>query len=82
MAGTFFGPGAFRQATFDNEQVLDLEGFMGRLLSISYVPAEGEPGSEDMLRDVEEIFRKYQTGRSIRILYDTKVYYGCPAPRN
>jgi hypothetical protein len=45
------------------------------------VPAEGEPGSEDLLRDVEEIFRRYQTSGSVRILYDTKVYYGRPAPR-
>ena len=82
MAGTFFGPGAFEQATFDNEQVLDLDGFKGRLLSISYVPAEGEPGSEDLLREVEGIFRRYQTSGSVRILYDTKIYYGRPATRN
>ena len=82
MAGAFFGPGAFEQATFDNEQVLDLDGFKGRLLSISYVPAEGEPGSEDLLRDVEEIFRRYQTSGSVRILYNTKIYYGRPATRN
>jgi SAM-dependent methyltransferase len=82
MAGAFFGPGAFEQATFDNEQVLDIDGFKGRLLSISYVPAEAEPGSEDLLRDVEEIFRRYQTSGSVRILYDTKIYYGRPATRN
>ena len=82
MAGTFFGPGAFEQANFDNEQVLDLDGFKGRLLSISYVPAEAEPGSEDLLRDVEKIFRRYQTSGSVRILYATKIYYGCPATRN
>jgi SAM-dependent methyltransferase len=81
MAGAFFGPGAFEQATFDNEQVLDIDGFKGRLLSISYVPAEAEPGSEDLLRDVEEIFRRYQTSGSVRILYDTKIYYGRPATR-
>jgi hypothetical protein len=82
MASSFFGPGAFSEATFNNEQVLDLEGFKGRLLSISYVPTEGEPGSKEMLSDVEEIFRKHQTSGSVGILYDTKVYYGCPTPRN
>ena len=45
MAESLFGPGAFERATFDNEQVLDLDGLKGRLLSISYVPGEGEPGS-------------------------------------
>jgi hypothetical protein len=30
---------------------------------------------------VEEIFRRYQTSGSVRILYDTKIYYGRPATR-
>jgi ubiquinone/menaquinone biosynthesis C-methylase UbiE len=76
MASAFFGPGSFEKATFDNEQVLDLDGFKGRLLSISYVPARGEPGSEEMLRNVEEIFNEHQKGGRVRIEYDTKVYYG------
>ena len=74
MAGAFFG--SFDSATFDNEQILDLDGFKGRLLSISYVPAEGDPGSEQMLRNVEEIFDEHQRGGRVRIEYDTKVYYG------
>jgi hypothetical protein len=64
------------KATFDNVQVLDLDGFKGRLLSISYVPAQGEPGSEEMLRNVEEIYNEHQKGGRVRIEYDTKVYYG------
>jgi SAM-dependent methyltransferase len=76
MASAFFGPGSSEKATFDNEQVLDLEGLKGRLLSISYVPAQGEPGSDEMLRNAEEIFRKHQTGGTVAVEYDTKVYYG------
>ncbi len=76
MAGAFFGPGSFERATFDNEQVLDLDGLKGRLLSISYVPAEGEPGSDEMLRNVEKIFDEHHTGGRVTIEYDTKVYYG------
>jgi hypothetical protein len=76
MAGAFFGPGSFEKGTFDNEQVLDLDGFKGRLLSISYVPARGEPGSDEMLRDVEKIFDEHQKGGRVGIQYDTKVYYG------
>ena len=76
MAAAFFG--SFEKATFDNEQVLDLDGFKGRLLSISYVPALGEPGSAEMLRQVEEIFDAHQKGDRVRIEYDTMVYYGRP----
>ena len=75
MAGAFFGPGSFAKATFDNEQILDLDGFKGRLLSISYVPARGEPGSDEMLRDVEKFFDEHQKGGRVGIQYDTKVYY-------
>jgi ubiquinone/menaquinone biosynthesis C-methylase UbiE len=76
MAAAFFGPGSFEKATFDNEQVLDLEGFKGRVLSISYVPAQGEPGSDEMLHNVEEIFYEHQKGGRVRIDYDTTVYCG------
>jgi SAM-dependent methyltransferase len=76
MASAFFGPGSFEKATFDNEQVLDIDGLKGRLLSISYVPAQGEPGADEMLREVEKIFNEHQTSGSVRIEYDTKVYYG------
>ncbi len=40
------------------------------------MPAQGEPGSEEMLRNVEEIFNEHQKGGRVRIEYDTKVYYG------
>ncbi len=76
MAGAFFDPGSFEMATFDNEQVLDLDGLKGRLLSISYVPAQGEPGSDEMLRNAEEIFHEHQTGGRVTIEYDTNIYYG------
>jgi hypothetical protein len=80
MASAFFGPGSFETASFDNEQVFDLEGLKGRLLSISYVPAEGESGYDAMLREAEKIFHKYQTGGQVTVEYDTKVYYGRLAP--
>ena len=78
MADAFFGRGSFEKASFDNEQVLDLDGLKGRLLSISYVPVQGEPGSEEMLRKTEVIFREHQANGRVRVEYDTKVYYGRP----
>jgi SAM-dependent methyltransferase len=76
MADALFGPGSFEKATFDNEQVLDLDGLKGRLLSISYVPTQGEPGSDTMLQKTEQIFNEHQTGGTVTVEYDTKVYYG------
>ena len=63
--------------TFDNEQVLDLDGLKGRLSSISYVPAKDEPGSEEMLRQAEKILRKHEADGAVTIEYDTRVvHYG------
>jgi SAM-dependent methyltransferase len=76
MADALFGPGSFERAAFDNQQVLDLDGLKGRLSSVSYVPAQGEPGSETMLREVEKIFNEHQTDGTVTVEYDTKVYYG------
>ena len=76
MAQAFFGPGTFKTAGFDNRQVLDLDGLKGRLLSVSYVPAQGEPGSEAMLREAEKIFDEHQRDGTVTVEYDTKVYYG------
>jgi SAM-dependent methyltransferase len=76
MASAFFGPGSFQKETFDNEQVLDLDGFKGRLLSISYVPAKGDPGSDAMIRQAEEIFDEHQSSGRVTVEYDTRVYFG------
>ena len=81
MASALFEPGSFETATFDNEQALDLDGLKGRLLSASYVPALGEPGSDEMLREVAEIFDAHESDGRVRVEYDTRVYYRHLAPR-
>ena len=74
MASAFFG--SFQKKTFDNEQVLDLDGLKGRLMSTSYVPAQGEPGSDAMIRQAERIFGEHHNDGKVTVAYDTKVYYG------
>lgn len=81
MVDEFFGPDGYEMEVFDNTQTLDLAGFKGRLLSSSYVPGPGEPGSEAMLREAEEIFHEHHTGGRVTVEYDTKVYYGRLTPR-
>jgi SAM-dependent methyltransferase len=81
MARAFFNLGSFETASFDNVQVLDLDGLKGRLLSVSYVPARGEPGTAEMLRAAEEIFEDHEADGRVRVEYDTKVYYGRLTPK-
>jgi SAM-dependent methyltransferase len=76
MVDEFFGSDGYETKTFDNAQTFDLDGLKGRLLSSSYVPGPGEPGSGAMLREAEELFREYQSDGRVTIEYDTKVYYG------
>jgi SAM-dependent methyltransferase len=73
--GAFFHPGTFVLQSFDNEQVFDLDGLKGRLLSSSYIPKEG-PGYDAMIRDLEALFARYQSGGKLRIGYETKLYTG------
>ena len=72
----FFGPGGCDAARLDHHQDLDLEGLEGRLLSSSYVPEEGSAACDAMLRDLREIFESFGGRRSVRFVYDTKVYFG------
>lgn len=72
----FFGNEGYEVARLPNLQPLDFEGLKGRLLSSSYVPAEGESGSAAMLRDLEGVFRANESGGEVTIEYVTLVYCG------
>ena len=72
----FFAPNAVHTATFHNEQVLGFDGLLGRLLSSSYVPADGQPGHREMLAALENIFRDHENEGRVVMDYDTRAYYG------
>jgi len=59
-----------------NEQIFDLNGLRGRLLSSSYVPAEGQPGFDPMIAGLRRIFEKHNEAGRVRFKYDTDIYYG------
>jgi len=65
----------FRCATFENRQVLDLEGLKGRLLSASYTPSPGDPDFGPMIELVEQLFAQHNERGKITISYDTNVFY-------
>ncbi len=72
----FFSPEPAEEFVFDNAQAFDLDGLKGRVLSSSYVPGEGEPGSASMLADLEAIFRAHQKDGTVTVEYDTRFYVG------
>ena len=77
--GAFFGSG-FREHRLPNEQVFDLEGLRGRLLSSSYAPGPGHPDHEPMLRELERLFEEHEAGGTVRFAYETQVFTGHVPP--
>jgi ubiquinone/menaquinone biosynthesis C-methylase UbiE len=77
LAAFYRGP--WESRTFVQDQVLDLEGVRGRLLSSSYVPGPGHPRHAAMLAALEQIVEAYQQDGRVRLIYDTELYFG-PLP--
>lgn len=65
-----------RRAKFSNYQVFDREGFLGRALSSSYVPQQGDPGHEEIVAALEGLFEEEQQDGKVRFAYDTQMFYG------
>jgi len=68
--------GEFRRHELLNEQVLDRERLVGRLLSSSYTPAAGHPDRELILARLGEIFDRYESDGTVVMEYDTEVWVG------
>jgi len=65
----------YKFATFPNEQVFDLNGLRGRLLSASYMPADDDPSFPALEKELSELFAKYAEDGRIKVFYDTNIYY-------
>lgn len=72
----FFNPEPFELKVFENSQVFDYEGLEGRLLSSSYMPQREDAEYAAMVKDLKELFVRYQVNGKVTIYYDTKVYVG------
>ena len=66
----------YNKKVFYNYQELDYDGFKGRLLSTSYIPLEDNPRFNKMLEELKKIFLTYQKNETVRLEYNTEVYYG------
>jgi SAM-dependent methyltransferase len=73
---SFFAPGEVQLRTFPNDQILDREGFLGRLLSSSYVPNLGQPGHREIVDAAGKIFDAHNVAGRITFDCETKFYVG------
>ncbi|RBP40472.1 methyltransferase family protein [Roseimicrobium gellanilyticum] len=76
VLASFFRDGKFSSTSFPNAQYFDYDGLKGRLLSSSYAPAVGQAGHEEMMAELERIFREYEVEGKVAIDYDTWVHLG------
>jgi len=67
-------------ATFSNAQAIDLEGFLGRAYSSSYVPAAGTREREAITERLTQVFYSCEVDGNIELKYETKVYLGQLSP--
>ena len=72
----FFNPYPMNIKTFTNSQDFDWEGLQGRLLSTSYSLAPDDLGYDEMLKELRQIFDRYQKNGKVEFLYKTIMYYG------
>ena len=75
MLEQFFGSKEFYFKMFDNEQVFDLEGLKGRVLSCSYMPMEGHANFQEMIDAMKVLFQRFQRNGTIHMGYNTLMYY-------
>ena len=70
------GRGRWQRHTVPNEQRHDREGLVQRLLSSSYAPRAGEPGHEEMLAKLREIFDQRAEKGTVVMRYTTVLIIG------
>ncbi len=72
----FYKPNQIQSLTFENDQVFDFQGLLGRVLSSSYVPTEAQSGYSEMLIALQSLFNKHQINRTVGIEHKTRLYFG------
>ncbi|MGE6119767.1 class I SAM-dependent methyltransferase [Aeromonas media] len=71
-----FFEGEYRLDRFENRQLFDLDGVLGRLNSSSYAPAVGTPAHEQMTALIRREFGRHAVNDRISFNYCTLVYSG------
>ena len=72
----FFAGGVCEYKVFDHPLLYTEEGFVGRSLSSSYAPREGQPQYEAYVAECREIFWKHCEGGLLKMGNVTRVYLG------
>jgi len=70
----FFSPNKVSMFEFENTQVFDQAGFLGRMQSSSYTPAADTSEHRILIRAAEDLFNSYECDGVITFEYVTRLY--------
>lgn len=73
---SFFKDEKYSYAEFENNLEYSLEMFIGRNISASYAPNEGDENYEIFIRELTNLFNKYKKGEKVIIKNKVKSYIG------
>lgn len=71
----FFGE-KMKALSYENCFFYDEESFVGRNLSSSYAPIEGDKNYEAYVSGLGKLFEKYKNGKTVEFPYITNLYFG------
>lgn len=74
MNTAFFSPCHHEKVVFENSQELDYETIKGRLLSTSFMPAEGDPDCAPMIAQLKDMFARYEKNELVSFDYITTLF--------
>lgn len=74
--GIFWGDNGVEELQFPHQQPLSREGLHGRVDSVSYVPACGEPGYEALHQGLDDLFDTHARAGMVAIQYQCHLFAG------
>lgn len=72
----FYAPSEMIRRTSGYNQVLDVDGLIGRTLSNSSIPESDDERYAPMIADLRDLFDQYRQDDRITLEYDTHIYIG------
>ena len=71
-----FETGRMTVSNFDNFQLLDFDGLLGRLKSASYCPPEDSPTWAALRAELEHLFAQHARAGVLEFAYESRLYLG------
>jgi hypothetical protein len=65
-----------RTEMFPHQQSMTLDKLLGRAQSTSYVPTQGQPGHDEIMKALTDLFDRYATEGEVVLPYHTRVHIG------